>query len=45
VLWHGTGTGDPWADRVDPSLLDITVEEVVAAALARLRDRAPTGPA
>ncbi|RKT54047.1 glycosyltransferase family 9 protein [Saccharothrix australiensis] len=30
VLWHGT-TGDTFADRPDPGLLRITVEEVLAA--------------
>jgi ADP-heptose:LPS heptosyltransferase len=30
VLWHGK-TGDPLAERVDPTLLEITVEEVTAA--------------
>jgi ADP-heptose:LPS heptosyltransferase len=38
VLWHGTrlGKGDPHADRPDPALLRITVDEVVAAARHRL---------
>jgi ADP-heptose:LPS heptosyltransferase len=33
VLWHGTDVGDPWADRPDPALLSIEVDEVVEAAL------------
>ncbi len=41
VLWHGDGTGDPHGQRVDPALLAITVEEVLAAA-----EQAPvSGPA
>jgi ADP-heptose:LPS heptosyltransferase len=32
VLWHGDGTGDPWADEVDPALLRTSVDEVVEAA-------------
>jgi ADP-heptose:LPS heptosyltransferase len=36
VLWHGTGVGDPHADAPDPALLEITVDEVLAAAEARL---------
>lgn len=35
VLWHGTGVGDPHADRPDPALLAITVDEVLAAASLR----------
>ena len=35
VLWHG-GRGDPHADAPDPSLLDIGVEEVLAAVQAQL---------
>jgi len=29
VLWHGTGQGDPWADDVDPALMEISVDEVL----------------
>ncbi|HYJ76580.1 MAG TPA: glycosyltransferase family 9 protein [Kineosporiaceae bacterium] len=38
VLWHGDalGEGDPHADRCDPALLRITVDEVLAAATDRL---------
>jgi ADP-heptose:LPS heptosyltransferase len=36
VLWKGDGTGDPWGDDVDPALLRLDVEEVVAAAEVRL---------
>lgn len=32
VIWHGTDVGDPHADRPDPALLAITVDEVLAAA-------------
>ena len=35
VLWHG-GRGDPHADAPDPSLLEIGVDEVLAAAEALL---------
>ncbi|HZB18230.1 MAG TPA: glycosyltransferase family 9 protein, partial [Blastococcus sp.] len=31
VLWHGDGTGDPWASELDPALATITVDEVLAA--------------
>lgn len=41
VLWHGTSTGDPWRDEVDPALLEIGVDEVLDAVELRL----PTGPA
>jgi len=34
VLWHGESAGDPWARTVDPALLQISVDEVVAAAVA-----------
>jgi ADP-heptose:LPS heptosyltransferase len=40
VLWHGDGTGDPWADEVDPALLEIDVDEVVTAARALTSRRA-----
>jgi ADP-heptose:LPS heptosyltransferase len=30
VLWHGDGTGDPWATELDPALARITVDEVTA---------------
>ena len=42
VLWHGHaraasgGRGDPFGDEVDPALLAVTVDEVVAAASDRL---------
>jgi ADP-heptose:LPS heptosyltransferase len=38
VLWHGNalGEGDPHADRCDPALLRITVDEALAAAVDRL---------
>lgn len=32
VLWHGDGSGDPWGAEVDPALLKVSVDEVVAAA-------------
>ena len=32
VLWHGTGAGDPHGNEIDPALLAITVDEVLAAA-------------
>ncbi len=32
VLWHGSGDGDPHADRPDAALLRITVAEVMSAA-------------
>lgn len=40
VIWHGDGSGDPWADEVDPALLRTTVDEVVAAAERLLPVRA-----
>ncbi|WP_051551272.1 glycosyltransferase family 9 protein [Nocardioides sp. URHA0020] len=36
VVWHGDGTGDPHGAVVDPALLAITVDEVVAAMECRL---------
>ena len=44
VLWHGhgLGEGDPHAERCDPALLRITVDEVLAAAVDRLH-RLPLG--
>ena len=39
VLWHGDGTGDPWGQHVDPALLRIQPDQVVAAA-RRLTSRA-----
>lgn len=36
VLWHGDGTGSPWAEAPDPALLRITVEEVDEAVRERL---------
>jgi ADP-heptose:LPS heptosyltransferase len=42
VVWHGAGhRGDPFGDRVDPALCEVTVEEVVAAAAERLSAPAP----
>jgi hypothetical protein len=32
ALWRGTAPGDPWADTVDPALLEITTADVVVAA-------------
>ncbi|UDY24976.1 glycosyltransferase family 9 protein [Nocardioides sp. Kera G14] len=40
VLWHGTGVGDPHATDPDPALLEITVDEVLAAATRQLSRRA-----
>ncbi|REF01079.1 glycosyltransferase family 9 protein [Thermomonospora umbrina] len=39
VLWHGDGgrPGDAWGSAPDPRLLDITVEEVMDASRAALR--------
>lgn len=48
VVWHGTGVGDPWADHIDPSLLTVSVDEVVSRAqrlLTRVAARAGTTPA
>lgn len=40
VLWNGDGSGDPWSSRVDPSLAEITVDEVLeSAAMALLMAR------
>jgi hypothetical protein len=38
VIWHGAGLGegDGNADRCDPVLLRVRVDEVLTAALARL---------
>lgn len=36
VLWHGTGRGDPFGAAPDPSLLAITVEEALRAAVGLL---------
>jgi len=36
VLWHGSGRGDPHGLEVDPALLRISVDEVVAAMAFRL---------
>jgi ADP-heptose:LPS heptosyltransferase len=43
VLWRGDGTGDPWGRQVDPALLRIEVDEVVAEA-ERLLPGALTRP-
>jgi ADP-heptose:LPS heptosyltransferase len=42
VLWHGAGLGegDPHADRCDPALLGIPVDEVLEAARRRLEPAA-----
>ena len=32
VLWHGDGSGSPFADEPDPALLEISADEVLAAA-------------
>lgn len=52
VLWHGSGgeasddpIGDPWGDETDPSLLEVTVEEVIAAAERLLNPERRTTPA
>jgi ADP-heptose:LPS heptosyltransferase len=37
VLWHGTGTGDPWGTEADSSLLEIGVDEVTGAMQRLLR--------
>jgi ADP-heptose:LPS heptosyltransferase len=37
VLWRGRQVADPMADRVDPALLRIEVDEVTSAARAQLR--------
>lgn len=39
TLWHGSGRGNPWADRPDARLLRITVPEVLAASRAALGAR------
>lgn len=44
VLWRGTGVGDPHAADPDPALLEITVDEVVAAALSRRAAPPSTAP-
>jgi ADP-heptose:LPS heptosyltransferase len=36
VIWHGRESGDPWADDVDPALLEVTVDEVVSQAALML---------
>jgi ADP-heptose:LPS heptosyltransferase len=42
VLWHGTGMGDPHGTEVDPALLRIEVDEVIAAMELRLAGRLAT---
>lgn len=37
ALWKGSDRGDPWGNSVDPSLLTISVEEVIGAAELLLR--------
>jgi ADP-heptose:LPS heptosyltransferase len=46
VVWHGAGLGegDGNADRCDPALLRVGVDEVLAAAITRL-ERVPAGTA
>jgi ADP-heptose:LPS heptosyltransferase len=39
VLWRGDGSGDPHGGEPDPALLALRVEEVLAAAAARLDSR------
>jgi ADP-heptose:LPS heptosyltransferase len=41
VLWRGEGTGDPHGDEPDPALLQITPDEVLAAAGDLLLSRHP----
>ena len=43
VLWHGAGLGegDPHAERCDPALLRITVDEVLRVAVHRLESPVP----
>lgn len=43
-LWHGTSTGDPWADTVDPALLAITADEVTRALASLLATASAAGP-
>lgn len=43
-LWHGTSTGDPWADTVDPALLAITADEVTGALASLLATASAAGP-
>jgi ADP-heptose:LPS heptosyltransferase len=43
VLWHGTGRGQPRADRVDPALLAVQVPEVLAAVTTVLDRTAERG--
>jgi ADP-heptose:LPS heptosyltransferase len=47
VIWHGQEVGDPGADDVDPALLAVQPEEVVAGAAVRVRAgrQAPVRPA
>jgi ADP-heptose:LPS heptosyltransferase len=45
VLWHGQGSGDPHADRVDPALEAIGVDEVWQAALGQLASEPVRRPA
>jgi ADP-heptose:LPS heptosyltransferase len=40
VLWHGDGSGDPFAPDPDRALLAISVEEVLASTVALLDDPA-----
>jgi ADP-heptose:LPS heptosyltransferase len=41
VLWNGTGSGDPFADVVDPALLTISTEQVIGAVDGLLATPAP----
>ena len=45
ALWHGDAAslqpGDPWGARLDPTLVGITVEEVISATQRLLAERLP----
>jgi hypothetical protein len=44
VIWHGDGAGDPWSAQVDPALLRVEVDEVLAGAERLLGFRQPAAP-
>jgi ADP-heptose:LPS heptosyltransferase len=44
VIWHGDGAGDPWSAEVDPALLRVEVDEVLAGAEQVLGLRQPAAP-